>query len=1358
MSRKRVVWISLASAAGLVALASIAGLVVVRSSWFYAQVRERIVGAVERATGGRVEAGAFTFDWRSLRAELKGFVLHGAEPAGKPPLVRADSIAVGLKIISIFERDIDIQYVDVNAPRVYLILYPDGRTNVPEPKIRKPASDLAGSVLRLAIGRFHAWNGTLEVEGRARTPFDVDGRNVAANLSFDARGPRYQGNLAVRPLNLRMGDGAGAPVDVSVALALERNRISVNSATLSTGTSTLEVSGALENLAAPRASFRYDARIALADVELALRRKLPARGGVVRTAGEGTWAGASAYSVAGKWQLSQTVLPAVGAARAEGMVAASPAGAYLSAVRVWTSRPAPVDARIARIDLDGRNVDVRGIEAAFLGGGFHGEARLENLDRFTVKGGIAGIDARRAVAVYSSETLPWDGIVAGSIAAEGALQAAGDWRASVDLTVAPAAQGAPVRGQIAAHYDARSGAIEIARGTLALPSSRAEVSGALGSRMRVYVESRDLNDLLPVLGKSAASWPLKLHNGSIAFDGTATGRLNDLHAAGRLTAGNFTYAGRSFDGFSASVTAASGNVQLRGATLKRGALQAQFQLAVNLDNWKPTDSSLIDGSGTVRNAAASDLAALLGAGPLPVGGTVSVNARLNGTIGDPLVDADATVAKGSFRGEPFDQAAAHVRANQRSIQVTAGQVEAGDKQLRATATFEHAPQVFDAGRLQFEITSNAMPVDEIATVTRARPGVKGSVQIAAQGTLDLAPQRDGGMGLRIEALQGDVTAHGLQLTGQPLGNAHLAVNSEGGSLKAHLDSDFADSSIQGNGEWRLTGDYPGTATLVFSKLDFAALRAWLVPSLANTAAPFNGFAEGQLRIDAALLKPQSARGEIRIPKFQISASAPSGERAGETASLTLDNAGPIVATVENSILTIASARLLGRDTDLAIAGKVALSGKQALDLQVKGRVDLAIVHSFNRDFTASGELAADATVRGTLEAPQPAGQVSFQNAAFRVADLPNGITGAKGEIGFAGDRATIQSFTGETGGGTVTLTGFAGYGAGPVIFRLHAQVAQVRVRYPEGVSTVADATLNLTGTSDRSMLAGTITILRTAFNPQADFSSLVAQSAQPVHTASARAGFLGGLNFDIQIQTAPDIQFESSLTQDVQMEANLRLRGTASNPALLGRINITEGQVRFFGTKYTINQGSISFYNPLRIDPVLDIDLDTKARGIDVTLTVSGPLNKLTLTPRSDPPLQFSEIVALLATGRTPTSDPALLAQQATAPQSWQQMGASALLGQAIASPITGRLERFFGVSNLRIDPTLPGVEYNPQARLTLEQQVTPEITFTYITNVTSSNPQVVRVEWAFAKQWSVVALREENGMFGIDFFYKRRF
>ena len=102
----------------------------------------------------------------------------------------------------------------------------------------------------------------------------------------------------------------------------------------------------------------------------------------------------------------------------------------------------------------------------------------------------------------------------------------------------------------------------------------------------------------------------------------------------------------------------------------------------------------------------------------------------------------------------------------------------------------------------------------------------------------------------------------------------------------------------------------------------------------------------------------------------------------------------------------------------------------------------------------------------------------------------------------------------------------------------------------------------------------------------------------------------------------------------------------------------------------------------------------------------------LTLTPSSDSSLNYNDIISLLVTGRPPTSDPALLSgQNALGPGAFQQLGASALLGQAISAPVTGRLQRFFGVSSLRIDPTIPGIDANPQARLTLQQQVTPNVT-----------------------------------------------
>src|SRR6266516_2097665 len=136
MSRRRILWIGAAALAALVLGAFLTALAVLRSDWFYRKVRAGLVDTVQTATGGRAELGGFRFDWRRLRAEVQSFTLHGNEPAGKPPLFRASSISIGLKIVSLLKREVDLRSLDIAEPRVFLIVYPDGRTNVPEPKVK----------------------------------------------------------------------------------------------------------------------------------------------------------------------------------------------------------------------------------------------------------------------------------------------------------------------------------------------------------------------------------------------------------------------------------------------------------------------------------------------------------------------------------------------------------------------------------------------------------------------------------------------------------------------------------------------------------------------------------------------------------------------------------------------------------------------------------------------------------------------------------------------------------------------------------------------------------------------------------------------------------------------------------------------------------------------------------------------------------------------------------------------------------------------------------------------------------------------------------------------------------------------
>jgi len=253
--------------------------------------------------------------------------------------------------------------------------------------------------------------------------------------------------------------------------------------------------------------------------------------------------------------------------------------------------------------------------------------------------------------------------------------------------------------------------------------------------------------------------------------------------------------------------------------------------------------------------------------------------------------------------------------------------------------------------------------------------------------------------------------------------------------------------------------------------------------------------------------------------------------------------------------------------------------------------------------------------------------------------------------------------------------------------------------------------------------------------------------------------FRQGLRFDLHIVTAPQVRVQTNVAKDVEVNADLWLRGDDARPVLLGRVLLNQGQVNFFGTQYAINSGQILFVNATKVEPTMNLSLETRVRGVSVTLHISGPMDKLNMSYTSDPPLPFSDVLALLTTGREPGQlSGTTPTASALVGQSYQQGGASALLSQAIGSPLTGRLQRFFGVSRIQINPLVTGLTTsNAAAQITLQQNITNNITFTYISDLSRAQAQTIQMEWDFTPNWSGLAVREENGLFGIDFLYKKQ-
>jgi translocation and assembly module TamB len=528
----------------------------------------------------------------------------------------------------------------------------------------------------------------------------------------------------------------------------------------------------------------------------------------------------------------------------------------------------------------------------------------------------------------------------------------------------------------------------------------------------------------------------------------------------------------------------------------------------------------------------------------------------------------------------------------------------------------------------------------------------------------------------------------------------------------------------------------------------------LIRKKTSAQPSFEVIAEADATVSGPLLKTDALRGSLQLPRLQLTTIPQPGRRE---APIRIENQGPIAVQLEQGTVRIQSFHLAGANTDIQATGAIPLSTKN-FDLNVKANSDLAVLQKVNNDIVSSGSIVLAAAVRGTMERPLVNGQLELKNASLNYTEFPNGISNANGLIAFNGNSASIRNLTAESGGGKITLGGFAAF-RDTLRFGVRANAANVRVRVQRGVSVVSTANVNVTGTTQASVVSGTVTIDRVTYAPQSDFGSILYRAAPPVQTPKAPSALLDNMKLDIAVRTSSATAVQASVAQNIQADADIRVRGTASSPGVTGRVSITEGELVFFGSTYKVNSGTISFYNPLRIEPVLNLSLGTQAKGVEVTLNVTGPVDNMKLSYSSDPPLQFQEIISLLASGKTPTSDPTLLANEPSQPpQSFQQMGESQILSKAVADPLASRLERVFGVSKLKIDPTFTGGSELPQARLTLQQQVTSQLTFTYVTALNDPNTQIIRAEWALNPHWSAIASRDQNGIVSLNFFYKKQF
>jgi autotransporter translocation and assembly factor TamB len=294
-----------------------------------------------------------------------------------------------------------------------------------------------------------------------------------------------------------------------------------------------------------------------------------------------------------------------------------------------------------------------------------------------------------------------------------------------------------------------------------------------------------------------------------------------------------------------------------------------------------------------------------------------------------------------------------------------------------------------------------------------------------------------------------------------------------------------------------------------------------------------------------------------------------------------------------------------------------------------------------------GTLGLDVRVTGTVNKPVLSGTAALDltNARMDDENIP-AIRAFKARLGFRDDTLTFNTFEGELGGGTFKLSGNVKLPTltAPV-FDLRAVSDEVLVKRDDAITVRADADVRVVGPLAGAAVTGTVFVTHSRFFKEIDILPIAMpgkakpapKTARAINTGvSFPAPPLRDWKFDLAIKTRPGDSFliRGNLANGAAA-LDLYLKGTGLAPYLEGSVRIEEFKASLPFSTLTISRGFIYFKKDAPFQPSLEIQADSQARDYLVHAYIYGSATDPEIQLSSEPPLPYSDIVSLLATGTT---------------------------------------------------------------------------------------------------------------------------
>jgi len=1315
--------------AGLLLLLACSALLwFVTTDTFQQLVRGRLVAAVERATGGRAELGSFHVIPLRLQVEVRNLTIHGREAAAEAPYVHVDSVTATLNLSAALGAKIGFHSLVLQHPVVHIIFYPDGSTNQPTPK--QQSADDFEKILAFSVRRLEVHDGELLWQDRS-LPLDFAANDVAAAMNYSFLHRRYSGRLEIGKAETQFNGYRPVGWAGQAVFVLDRNGVQIGSLKATSEGSRLQASGTVTNFSNPIFKGTYDLLLDLTQAGSVTRRP-QLKAGKLSLNGSGSWS-SQTFSSAGVFSLRDLDLRDKTLATRD----VSASGNYF---------------------IDPQKIQISKVEGKLLYGTFSSDAEVSGWQtaqrrprnskgeqqRGVVKIRVKGISLSEALATLGPPFHPMNRLrFAGNLSGSSEIKWTGSIRnaqasftAAVERPAKLLPGQVPLSGSADGTYNALTVELQLHSLQAFTPATQVRASGALtaSSTLRLSFASTDFGEWRPVISEMFPTGVPFNIEGRASFNGSASGKPSSVTLAGNLQVEDFgTQLSKAaepvhWDSLAADIRASARSLTLHNAVLQHGDASVSLDGNVGLVDWKPVPGSPLNLNIEVHNADAAEFARSAGYN-YNLTGILDATASLSGSIARPQGHAKVILSHSSFQGYAFDGASASLNINSSQVGFQDLHLARGDERVTGSGAYDLTARSF-----QLSLNGTNFDLTEFSPLEQSRIAIAGRLDFSlhAFGTTS-EPQ-----------VNADLRLRGLAFNGEVLGDYILNATSRGPNMKVAGHSEFQNADLRVDGNVQLHDDWPAHLDLSFQRLDVDSF----VESYLRGHVTGHSSVAGALQLDGPLRRPE-----------QLNVAGSLSEVSAEIQKIKLHNEGPIRFSVANRTLKIETLHVLGGGTDFSATGSMQFADGRALDFQGQGKLDLSLIHTYDPDITSSGTLSGQATVTGTLDAPLVKGKLQMHNGAISDVALPNALTDLNGTLIFSQNRITIQTLTARTGGGTVNFTGHADLIGRQFNFDVAGEVDAVRLRYPPGVSSTANADLHWRGSSSGSLLSGDITVIKLGVTPGFDFGTYLERSAQSAGLPTTDP-VLNNIRLDLHVVTTPELQMQTSVLR-LQGEADLRVRGNAAKPVLLGRADVFEGEAYFNGTKYQLERGAVTFGatvgTPGSTTPFLDLEATTRVRDYDITLSMSGPADKPKLNYRSEPPLPTSDIIGLLAFGQTTEQSASL--QQANQ-SAFSQQASSAMLAAALNATLNNRTQRLFGGSRIKIDPQGLVTETAPTQSgpaVTIEQQVKDNLTVTYTTNVAQTSQQIIRAEYNVTRNISVVAIRDQNGVVSFDVKIRRR-